>query len=914
MASTAMNSRREQNRLKSAVGQSYNKLYAQFMAPELMTVGNYTIIEQIGEGSFGKVYLAWHSLTHRKVVLKTGDKHDPNVVREVFYHRQFDYSFITKLYEVIVTETKVWMVLEYCQGGELYEKLLKLRRFPLFECIELFVQIVGAVYYAHSLQCVHRDLKLENILLDAKGNAKLTDFGFTREFMTKTTLDTVCGTTVYMAPEMIQRQSYDGYKVDTWSLGVILYSMITGELPFDENDETQTQYQIVNQEPDWKEGLIHGEVKDLLTHLLDKNSETRYSAEQILKHSFLQPYGAVVLENANQIIYTQRQGKTHFRTRTERRLMKRLKRSGVHVSSLKQSVLKRKCDSLSGLWFLLLEQELKLEKNNGPKRSKSLLSVRKVLENTMNSESMEEGIIKSSLEITKVSSLGRAINKTASVVSPITLTFNEDSRVPVASLNSRFILPQSSRYSRSLRKEKSANSQGNNESVQVNVDEKLKSDKQSDLREQESRISSSGDKPEGNKKTKFLKKVHEFFKSKKVTLGNATAVKNHGQGVKGIKSNVAAIRDSFASNRPHSQDSQNRNDGSAHSTTIDKNSERVRESSHTSIESMDTKYANGIAGVTPNPNDVQQVDLTTNKVIIEEPELKRSKYSNFEKLSRQISDGLDVNDFITKQSSSNDGQRTSPGFKSRPLSGSSQISNETYTSDYSTDGNASWHKSSEMLTSSSQLGTSSYSVSYTDKHNSLNASRRQLARNASLVSTNSSASELSSRADSFYDIATATSPNPLDGRTRNSAAVKQSILPRIGEQRAWIKKRSSSLGNSRNVNTMKRGPKSGFMMSNKSNSIIREENSSDDEEGDYLGGISTSSQVLSGKHMTDDYKVASEDNIANTSESTAPPRISRRVHSDGSGYAIKPYDRSDKESLDSELEKPDNEGYGVTEN
>lgn len=90
-------SKAEQNNIKATIAASYNKLYSQFSSDELLEVGNYKIVKFIGEGSFGKVYLATHKLTHQKVVLKTGNKNDPNVVREVFYHRQFDFPYITKL-------------------------------------------------------------------------------------------------------------------------------------------------------------------------------------------------------------------------------------------------------------------------------------------------------------------------------------------------------------------------------------------------------------------------------------------------------------------------------------------------------------------------------------------------------------------------------------------------------------------------------------------------------------------------------------------------------------------------------------------------------------------------------------------------------------------------------------------------
>lgn len=216
-----------------------------------------------------------------------------------------------------------------------------LGRISLLECGELFAQISGAVYYAHSMHCVHRDLKLENILLDKNGNAKLTDFGFTRECMTKTTLETVCGTTVYMAPELIERRTYDGFKIDIWSLGVILYTLITGYLPFDDDDEAKTKWKIVNEEPKYDAKVIPDDARDLISRLLAKNPGERPSLSQVLRHPFLQPYGSVVLDQTQKILCRQRSGGTQFKSKLERRLLKRLKQSGVDTQAIKQSILKK---------------------------------------------------------------------------------------------------------------------------------------------------------------------------------------------------------------------------------------------------------------------------------------------------------------------------------------------------------------------------------------------------------------------------------------------------------------------------------------------------------------------------------------------------------------------------------------------
>jgi serine/threonine protein kinase len=175
-------------------------------------------------------------------VLKSAKKDDANLAREIHHHRQFLHPHIARLYEVIVTESLVWLVLEYCPGDELYNHLLKHGRMEVPQVQKIFTQLVGSVSYVHAKQCVHRDLKLENILLDKHGNVKLVDFGFTREYQGSTSyLQTWCGTVCYSAPEMLKGEKYAGEKVDVWSLGIILYALLCGELPFDDDDETVTK-------------------------------------------------------------------------------------------------------------------------------------------------------------------------------------------------------------------------------------------------------------------------------------------------------------------------------------------------------------------------------------------------------------------------------------------------------------------------------------------------------------------------------------------------------------------------------------------------------------------------------------------------------------------------------------------------
>lgn len=201
-------SKAELQKQRAKLVNSYQELLTEFSSPELRTVGNYQIGRLIGKGSFGKVYLATHKLTNgSKVVLKSARKDDANLAREIHHHRQLLHPHITRLYEVIVTETLVWLVLEYCPGDELYNYLIKNGRLSVQKTKRIFTQLVGAVSYVHLNNCVHRDLKLENIMLDKNENVKLCDFGFTREYERNKLLQTFCGTVCYSAPEMLKGES-----------------------------------------------------------------------------------------------------------------------------------------------------------------------------------------------------------------------------------------------------------------------------------------------------------------------------------------------------------------------------------------------------------------------------------------------------------------------------------------------------------------------------------------------------------------------------------------------------------------------------------------------------------------------------------------------------------------------------------
>ena len=363
----------EKNR-QAHLAEQFNEFYLQMTSGDLDQVGSYKIIEEIGEGAFGKVYLACHMILGVKVVLKCGLKDDPNIVREIYYHKQLKNRNIVNLYEVIRTEKYIWLVLEYCEGGELFYHIYHKKRLQFKECQNLFIQIVMAVKYVHSLNLSHRDLKLENILLaDAKKTVvKLSDFGFVREFnpQSRKFLSTVCGTSVYMAPELLKQEKYLGFAIDIWALGVILYAMCYGQLPFEEDDDLKTKYKIIHEEPPYPE-IIPPDLIELIKKMLSKDPNMRPSLNHILNSNFLIDLHTKYLARNKRVSDAESIVSIHqhycnnrppFQSKLERDLLKRLKKMNVNLEQLEFSMFNKEMNAMTGFYELLLKEEFSKKK------------------------------------------------------------------------------------------------------------------------------------------------------------------------------------------------------------------------------------------------------------------------------------------------------------------------------------------------------------------------------------------------------------------------------------------------------------------------------------------------------------------------------------------------------------------------
>lgn len=363
----------------------FNEFYLQLSLPVVSQIGSYRIIEEIGEGAFGKVYLAQHVLLNTQVVLKCGLVDDPNIVREIYYHKQLRHKNIVKLYEVVKTEKHLWLVLEYCEGNELFYLIYEKRRLEMDECRALFFQIVIALKHVHLLNVAHRDLKLENILLADKRRTvvKLTDFGFVREFNPhkRQFLLTVCGTTVYMAPELLKNEKYLGFAIDIWSLGVILYTMIYGEMPFDEDDDLKTKFKIIYDDPIYRD-LGSPDAVLLVQKMLSKDPRNRPTLTEVLNLDFLIDLNNKALEksrrtllhnDAESIVSINQHYKVNlvpFQSKIEKHLLKKFHKLNINVEQLQQAVHNNETSSLTAFYDLLLAHEYNRKKKRYLKERK----------------------------------------------------------------------------------------------------------------------------------------------------------------------------------------------------------------------------------------------------------------------------------------------------------------------------------------------------------------------------------------------------------------------------------------------------------------------------------------------------------------------------------------------------------------
>ncbi|KAG5248915.1 serine/threonine-protein kinase [Salix suchowensis] len=254
----------------------------------------YETIKELGSGNFGVARLVWDKKTKELVAVKyieRGKKIDENVQREIINHRSLRHPNIVRFKEVLLTPTHLAIVMEYAAGGELFTRICSSGRFSEDETRFFFQQLISGVSYCHSMEICHRDLKLENTLLDGSPTPrlKICDFGYSKSALLHSQPKSTVGTPAYIAPEVLSRKEYDGKISDVWSCGVTLYVMLVGSYPFEDPEDPRNfrktigrimsvQYSI----PDYVR--VSADCKHLLSHIFVANPAKRITIPEIKQH------------------------------------------------------------------------------------------------------------------------------------------------------------------------------------------------------------------------------------------------------------------------------------------------------------------------------------------------------------------------------------------------------------------------------------------------------------------------------------------------------------------------------------------------------------------------------------------------------------------------------------------------------
>ncbi|KNA08776.1 hypothetical protein SOVF_159670 [Spinacia oleracea] len=257
-------------------------------------VGNYQLGRTIGEGTFAKVKLAKNITNNQIVAVKIIDKQMvlsnnlmSQVQREIRTMKLLNHPNIVRIHEVIGSKTKIYIVMEYAAGGQLSDKLTYMEKLSEEDARKYFQQLVDAVDYCHSRGVYHRDLKPENLLLDNQGNLKVSDFGLSALQKPGSLLSTACGSPSYVAPEVLNKKTYDGAAADVWACGVILFELCAGYLPFIDPNLMNLYTKILRAEYECPKWFTPSQ-KQLIGRLLNPRSKKRITVAEIAEDEWFQ--------------------------------------------------------------------------------------------------------------------------------------------------------------------------------------------------------------------------------------------------------------------------------------------------------------------------------------------------------------------------------------------------------------------------------------------------------------------------------------------------------------------------------------------------------------------------------------------------------------------------------------------------
>eukprot|EP00048_Salpingoeca_helianthica_P003374 m.66877 g.66877 ORF g.66877 m.66877 type:complete len:530 (+) comp12672_c1_seq1:291-1880(+) len=323
-------------------------------------VGMYDLQDTLGKGHFSVVKQAQHVLSKQKVAIKVIEKAKLNALEQEHLHHEvrvmkmINHPNIVRLYQVIDTIPRLYLILELGSGGDLHEFIVK--HGPLADSIarKYFIQIVSAVQYCHHLRIVHRDLKPENVVFCQNEHGqivvKVTDFGLSNNFCPGEKMKTMCGSLCYTAPEVLLQEPYDGPAADRWSLGVILFMMVAGRLPFREHNDSITLFKIIDVKYTFPDE-VPDNIRAVVGSLLLRNPAERMGLEEVLAMPWLAGSRTAATHDSKSLSDSDHAG-----------ILRTMSNAGLDVTKVEKSLAESAYDYYSGTYYLLADQ---LHKKDG---------------------------------------------------------------------------------------------------------------------------------------------------------------------------------------------------------------------------------------------------------------------------------------------------------------------------------------------------------------------------------------------------------------------------------------------------------------------------------------------------------------------------------------------------------------------
>jgi tRNA A-37 threonylcarbamoyl transferase component Bud32 len=272
-----------------------NALNSSLITESKNSIQDYTIGKSIGQGAYATVKEAVHKITGKKMAVKIYDKfklldaqRKKSVLNEIKILKRLDHKNIVQIYDSIDNSKQLFLIMEYAQGISLhaYSKTKPCRKFPEIECRKIFRQVVSAIDYCHQRGICHRDIKMDNIIIDRQLRVKLIDFGFSTYSGKEQLLRIYCGTPSYMSPEIVTKTPYNGLKADMWALGILLYALLEGTYPFKSPSDKDLYKKIAKGAYSMPDTFSKNATL-LITRLLQVDPNKRICAEMVLCDAFM---------------------------------------------------------------------------------------------------------------------------------------------------------------------------------------------------------------------------------------------------------------------------------------------------------------------------------------------------------------------------------------------------------------------------------------------------------------------------------------------------------------------------------------------------------------------------------------------------------------------------------------------------